>query len=382
MWIQFGLSALVRAIWPKHFRPPQRPTVRQYGQKVLPPALATAVDIGLSNTSLKDITLTFYTMVKNSSLIFVLIFAFLFRLEVFSLRLIGVMFLILVGVILMVATETSFSLSGFLLVISASACAGLRWSLTQVLLKKDRKQSSMGLDSPPAALFWMTPAMGLILAGLSLIVDGWINVIRSRFFDDIATSLMTGVYIIIPGIMAFSMVLSEFYIIQRVGVVPMAVAGIFKEVATISVSAWLFGDRLTLLNIFGAFVAFCGIGLFTYHKYRKSIESPIALDEHGNPIEVDKDIQDNVILEEIRPLTHSGSREVNGIEFTLDSAAYPLFSVGPESDGDLDEDGNTRQSIQDIKVNANASRDMNGDVTMADRDSGASLDDELQELAK
>lgn len=27
-----------------------------------------------------------------------------------------------------------------------------------------------------------------------------------------------------------------------------------------------------------------GIGLFTYHKYRKSIESPIPLDAHGNPI--------------------------------------------------------------------------------------------------
>ncbi|KAF8524873.1 triose-phosphate transporter family-domain-containing protein [Hysterangium stoloniferum] len=317
MWIQFGLAALVRAIWPKHFRPPEKPTVTQYGQKVLPPALATAVDIGLSNTSLKDITLTFYTMVKNSSLIFVLIFAFLFRLEVFSLRLISVMFLILVGVILMVATDTSFSLSGFLLVISASACGGLRWSLTQILLKKDRKQGSMGLDSPPAALFWMTPAMGLILAALSVIVDGWINVFRSRFFDNIATSLMTGVYILIPGIMAFCMVLSEFYIIQRVGVVPMAVAGIFKEVATISVSAWLFGDRLTLLNMFGGFVAFCGIGLFTYHKYRKSIDSPIPLDAHGNPIEVDEDIPESLRLEETRPLAHSGNGNGNGIEFTL-----------------------------------------------------------------
>jgi solute carrier family 35, member C2 len=38
----------------------------------------------------------------------------------------------------------------------------------------------------------------------------------------------------------------------------MSVAGIFKEVATISVSAWIFGDRLTLLNLVGAFIAFCG----------------------------------------------------------------------------------------------------------------------------
>ena len=30
-----------------------------------------------------------------------------------------------------------------------------------------------------------------------------------------------------------------------------------------------------------------GIGLFTYHKYRKSIESTIPLDAHGNPVELE-----------------------------------------------------------------------------------------------
>lgn len=29
-----------------------------------------------------------------------------------------------------------------------------------------------------------------------------------------------------------------------------------------------------------------GIGLFTYHKYRKSIDSPVPLDAHGNPITI------------------------------------------------------------------------------------------------
>lgn len=28
-----------------------------------------------------------------------------------------------------------------------------------------------------------------------------------------------------------------------------------------------------------------GIGLFTYHKYRKSIDSTVPLDAHGNPID-------------------------------------------------------------------------------------------------
>ena len=47
-------------------------------------------------------------------------------------------------------------------------------------------------------------------------------------------------------------------IIQRVGAVPMSIAGIAKEVATISVSALIFGDELTPLNIIGVSVTVCG----------------------------------------------------------------------------------------------------------------------------
>lgn len=109
----------------------------------------------------------------------------------------------------MVATETSFSLPGFLLVISASASGGLRWSLMQLLLRRDSKHG-MGLETPPAALFWMAPAMGIILAGLSMAVEGWIRVFQSSFFDGLWVSLMTGLYILMPGTLAFCMVISEF----------------------------------------------------------------------------------------------------------------------------------------------------------------------------
>ena len=68
----------------------------------------------------------------------------------------------------------------------------------------------MGLSTPPAALFWMAPAMGLMLAGLSMAVEGWINVFKSPFFGGVTESLMTGLYIFLPGSVAFCMVISEF----------------------------------------------------------------------------------------------------------------------------------------------------------------------------
>jgi len=110
----------------------------------------------------------------------------------------------------------------------------------------------------------------------------------------------------------------RFSIIQRVGAVPMSIAGIAKEVATISASALLFGDELTPLNITGVAVTVCGefadslywcrfsaapclsnflkppplcigIGLFTHHKYRKRLESDIPLDPHGQPLDPEDD---------------------------------------------------------------------------------------------
>src|ERR1700759_3628020 len=144
-------------------------------------------------------------MGKSSSLIFVLTFSFLFRLETFSLRLVGVILLIFSGVLLMVATETHFVLGGFILVISASALSGLRWSLTHLLLKNKQ----LGMDNPAATIFWLSPTMGLTLGVISLIIESWPTIFRD-FYGSFSKAMQTSLYLISPGIVAFCMVLSEF----------------------------------------------------------------------------------------------------------------------------------------------------------------------------
>ncbi|KAH9010006.1 triose phosphate transporter [Lactarius pseudohatsudake] len=281
MFVQAILASILRFGWPRRFRPEYDPSREDYAKKAVPTAVSTSLDIGLSNLSLKTITLSFYTMCKSSSLVFVLAFAFLFHLETFSIRIVGVILLISMGVLLMVATESHFVLGGFLLVLSASALGGLRWSLTQMLMRDKRS----GMNHPVATIFWLTPIMGLTIAIVSVSIESWSELWGSRFFDGTGATLRTIGLLILPGIIAFSMVLSEYYIIQRVGAVPMSIAGIAKEVATISVSALLFGDELTPLNITGVAVTVCGIALFTHHKYRKRLESDVPLDPHGRPLD-------------------------------------------------------------------------------------------------
>jgi solute carrier family 35 protein C2 len=206
MFIQFLLAALLRCTFLRSFVSDRRPTLRSYSIKAAPPAVATGLDIGLSNVSLKSITLSFYTMCKSSSLIFVLLFAFLFRLESFSVRLVIVILIIFAGVLLMVASETAFVLSGFLMVMFASICGGLRWSLTQVVMQ----DKSMGLDNPPSMIFWLSPATTVSVALMSIAWEGWIKVFSTPFFATAASTANTLLMFIAPGILAFCMVLSEY----------------------------------------------------------------------------------------------------------------------------------------------------------------------------
>lgn len=151
-------------------------------------------------------------MCKSSSLIFVLLFAFIFKLETFSLRLILVILLIFAGVVLMVASETAFSLLGMFLVILASSAGGLRWALTQLLLVGPAGKR-MGMDTPASSIFWLAPTMAVSLAVLSFIIEGWGNIFwgsGARFWDGFGVTLRTLLYVVSPGVLAFVMVMSEF----------------------------------------------------------------------------------------------------------------------------------------------------------------------------
>ncbi|CED84726.1 tpt-domain-containing protein [Phaffia rhodozyma] len=278
MIVQFVLASIVRFTMPQKFKPPYNPSVRDYGYRLVPTGISTAGDIGLSNLSLKTISLSLYTMCKSSSLIFVLFFAFLFHLERFSWKLILVITLITTGVILMAFNTTAVSLPGILMVLTASVLGGLRWALTHTLMIK----KELGMSNPFATIFWISPVMAIALGFVSLIQDGWGEVFGSEFFEP-GRVLFTILVIIFPGFLAFAMVASEYYIIQRAGVVPLSVAGVFKEVTTISIASWAFGDELTPINLAGLFVTVTGIAVFTHHKYQKSIHEP---SEHGDHSEL------------------------------------------------------------------------------------------------
>ena len=75
-------------------------------------------------------------MCKSSSPLFLLIFAFLLRLEQPSFQLTGIMGIIMTGVMMSVFGEVKFNAFGFFLVMLAAFLSGWRWGYVQLLLQK------------------------------------------------------------------------------------------------------------------------------------------------------------------------------------------------------------------------------------------------------
>lgn len=100
--MQAVLSRAITWIWYERFHKGVRMTWRDYFSKVFPTALATALDINLSNASLVFISVTFATMCKSAAPIFLIVFAFAFRLETPSLKLFGIILVISFGILLTV----------------------------------------------------------------------------------------------------------------------------------------------------------------------------------------------------------------------------------------------------------------------------------------
>eukprot|EP00970_Alexandrium_tamarense_P005604 scaffold913_cov186-Alexandrium_tamarense.AAC.8 len=106
-------------------------TIQNEGVSI-PCGFVTAADVGLSNLSLVRISITFFTMIKSSSPIWVLLSAFIFGIEKVSCNLITVGMMIMAGELLTAFGEVDFDTVGFMLCAGAAVCSGIRWTLVQL----------------------------------------------------------------------------------------------------------------------------------------------------------------------------------------------------------------------------------------------------------
>ncbi|XP_026189124.1 solute carrier family 35 member C2 [Mastacembelus armatus] len=267
--INFCLSALTRRAmqcWTGKSRTILNWT--DYIYKVVPTAIATALDIGLSNWSFLFITISLYTMTKSSAVLFILFFSLLFKLEEPNPFLIVVVLLISLGLFMFTFESTQFNLQGFILVLLASFLGGIRWTLTQVLMQK----AELGLQNPIDTMYHLQPAMILGLFPLFLYNEELsLSTSETLFRETELSPFLYSVFTLsIGGLLAFGLGFSEFLLVSRTSSLTLSISGIFKEVCTLLLAAALMGDKMSGINWLGFVVCLCGISL---HVALKTIYS-------------------------------------------------------------------------------------------------------------
>ncbi|CAL9770446.1 unnamed protein product [Musa acuminata subsp. burmannicoides] len=245
-------------------------TWKDYFIRVVPTALGTALDINLSNASLVFVSVTFATMCKSASPVFLLLFAFAFRLETPSYKLLGIILIISFGVLLTVAKDTQFDFWGFVFVMFAAVMSGFRWSMTQILLQfMWLFWSSIGLKNPITLMSYVTPTMAVATLVLSLVMDPWHDLDTNAYFDSPWHVMLSCLLMLTGGALAFFMVLTEYILVSATSAVTVSIAGVVKEAVTIMVAVFYFHDQFTLIKGIGLLIIITGVSLFNCYKYEK-----------------------------------------------------------------------------------------------------------------
>ena len=211
-------------------------------------------------------------MVKASTPIFVLGWAYLFGIERITWSLIGVISVIAIGEFLTVVGEVEFVLKGFFLCLSASLLSGARWTLVQLKLQTMDNPikttiGTMRLLAP--SMFWTMIITSMLIehpwktlfvstnqAILSTTADSAIAGVDSTSASIASSADAVGVTSaedtsgnsdedyqiqllrvfglgLVGGCIAVMMILCEFYLILHSSAVILMIGGVLKEMITI-----------------------------------------------------------------------------------------------------------------------------------------------------
>ena len=212
-------------------------------------------------------------MVKASTPIFVLFWAWAFSIERITWPLIAVIAVIAVGEFLTVFGEANFVLRGFLQCLTASVLSGARWTLVQLKLQTLEPPLKTSL----ATMRVLAPSMFVSLLATALAIEKpWLHL----QWDEAGFVIGLGA---IGGSFAIAMTLCEFMLIMQASAIVLMIGGVVKELLNIGIGMAFFGDVLNAINTLGFIIVFAGVVLykFTFHGPSSSTltEPPVPIVE-------------------------------------------------------------------------------------------------------
>jgi len=266
---------------------------KTFALKVIPCAAAVALDISLSNLSLKQITISFYTLVKATSSIFALMFGIVLGKQKINLENIGVVMFIVTGLSLASRGNHQFNATGFVLIFLATVMSGLRWSLLQVLLQDEPLlPTSFHVLKALAA-----PAGFLVLCSSLVLEMPW----EGKFVDYLhrPNGILQAISLcLITGFLAVGLSVSSYMVLQRTNVIMFMAFGALKEILQICLSVLMYGDEVTYSFCIGIVLVLGGVFFYKYARYRRleALRARLATYTNGDPTDPEMNLVEQTSL--------------------------------------------------------------------------------------
>ena len=225
----------------------------EYARSVLPIGLMFAFSLVCSNQAAMRLTVSFVQMVKAATPMLVLGVAAWAGTERATRNLVVIVSLMTLGVGIASYGELSFDGLGMALQVAALTVEAFRLQAIQLLMQRVLPRGS----SPFAALSYFAPVCFLLLLPWSLLTE-------PRALAALAASQRTQALVLLNALSALGLNGAVVWLVSfESGPLTLTLAGVLKDVALIVTSVWLFGNRLTLVQLGGYSLAL--LGLNCYH---------------------------------------------------------------------------------------------------------------------
>lgn len=364
---QWGFSLIASELAPEFFGAPRirAMTWREWAATSVPCGTVTSGDVGLSNLSLVRISITFYTMVKASTPIFVLVWAYFLGIEKITLALVVVVLVIAAGEFLTVAGEGGdLDVVGLILCLAASVLSGARWTLVQLKLRT--------LDPPLkttiATMRLLSPSMFASLFVISLAIEQPWKRLAGEHALEMVTVLGLG---LLGAFFAISMVLCEFWLIMRSNAIVLMIGGVLKEMVTIMVGVRYFDDKLNKINVSGCVIVFLGVLFYKVTHYMEAQQKKLQASYVTTPTDIDEDDIDDgamVVMTDDSETTELANGGGDSSSIPKNGSGYDAADnhYKEESDGLLRAAGNEgielRKKQEVARVHPRSPANSNGDL--------------------
>ncbi|KAK3669380.1 hypothetical protein LTR78_010725 [Recurvomyces mirabilis] len=226
-------------------------TGRIYLHKIMPIGVMFSLSLICGNLTYLYLSVSFIQMLKATTPIAVLLTTWTLRVQEPSLKTLGNVSLIVVGVVIASFGEIQFVLIGFMFQLGGIVFEAIRLVMVQQLLSG----AEFKMD-PLVSLYYFAPACAVM------------NGLTALFFEIPKMSLadlerVGYITLLMNAVVAFLLNVSVVFLIGKTSSLVMTLSGVLKDILLVAASMLIFRDPVSPLQGFGYSIALCGL---VYYK--------------------------------------------------------------------------------------------------------------------